>query len=277
MNTKALFGILIVLVLPLTAYFILKKYTDRDANVPGHYIPDSTTVVTKGGKQYIDTVWHQVADFNLVNQLGKKVSWKDFEGKVVVADFFFTHCPTICPTLTKNMKDLQENIRSSDKVGTRDADFVQFLSFTIDPERDSVQALKHWADRFQVNPQNWSLLTGDKKQIYDLSVKEMRVPAEDGGIIDSNFAHTDVFVLIDKYRNIRGYYHTIKTDLHKGGFTADSASLSKLSNDIIFLSMEKDRKRKFFLSDQLQLIGIIFILVIVGILILFMFLKKERK
>jgi protein SCO1/2 len=199
------------------------------------------------------------------------------EGKIVVADFFFTHCPTICPTLTRNMRDLQRSIKSSAKIGNRDADFVQFLSLTIDPERDSVAELKKWADRFQINPQNWWLLTGEKKQIYDLSLKEMRVPAEDGGLVDSNFAHTDVFVLIDKNRNIRGYYHTIITDTVNGGYTPDSASLAKLSKDIIFLALEKDPNKKFFLSGKLELIAIVFVIVAIGLVLLFKVLKREKK
>jgi protein SCO1/2 len=276
MNSKALYGILIVLLIPVTAYFILKRFTDKDILMPPHFIPDSTTTITRNGKQYIDTVWHKVADFNLKNQLGQNVSWKDMEDKIVVVNFFFTHCPTICPTLTRNMKELQENIHSPEKVGLREAGFVQFLSFSIDPERDSVQALKKWADRFQVDPRNWFLLTGDKKQIYDLSINEMKIPAEDGGEIDSNFVHTDIFVLLDKNKNIRGYYHTLITDHNTGGFRTDTASLAKLSNDIIFLSMEKDKKKKFFLADKLPLIAAVFLAAILGIAILFFIIKKEK-
>lgn len=276
MSKKAVYGILLVLILPLIAYFILKRYTDKDAALPRHFIPDSTITVTKNGKQYVDTVWHKIADFNLKNHLGKDVSWKNLEGKVVVANFFFTHCPTICPTLTYNMRDLQLGIKSSDKVGTRDADFVHFLSFSIDPDRDSVAQLKKWADRFQVNPQNWWLLTGNKKEIYDLSIKEMRIPAEDGGLVDTSFVHTDVFVLIDKERNIRGYYHTILQDTINGGYIPDSASLSKLSRDIIFLAIARDPNKKFFLADKLPLIFIIFSLVIIGLLLWFRFLKNEK-
>jgi protein SCO1/2 len=83
--------------------------------------------------------------------------------KIIVANFFFTHCTTICPGMTMNIKKMQESIKKSEKVGDRTADFVQFLSFSVDPDRDSVVALKKWADRFQVNPDNWWLLTGDKK------------------------------------------------------------------------------------------------------------------
>ena len=278
MTTKAFWGIVLVLFIPLIAYFSLKKFTDRDVAMPRHYIPDSTIMVTKNGKQYVDTVWHKVADFELTNQMGQKVGWKDMEGKVVVADFFFTHCPTICPTLTLNMKALQDNIRYPDKMGGRDADFVQFLSFSIDPERDSVPQLKNWADRFQVDPRNWWLLTGDKKTIYDLSIKEMRVPAEDGGEIDTSFVHTDVFVLMDKHRNIRGYYHTILNDNDKGGYVPDSATLERLSRDIVLLALEKDpTAEKSFLAGKLEIIAVVFFLVAIGLVVGFKFLKKEKR
>ncbi|HVK96711.1 MAG TPA: SCO family protein [Flavisolibacter sp.] len=277
MNKKAVYGILLVLIVPVTAYFVLKGFTDRDVVLPRHFIPDSTVTVTKDGKQYTDTIWHTIADFNLQNHLGQQVSWDDMEGKVVVASFFFTHCPTICPTLMTNMNALQSGIKSSERVGNREAKFLQFLSFTVDPERDSVAQLKKWADRFQVNPHNWWLLTGDKKEIYDLAIKEMKVPAEDGGAVDSNFMHTDVFVLIDKYRNIRGYYHTVVPDLERGGYTADTASLNRLAQDIIFLAYERDPNKKFFLAGKLGLIAVVFVLAAIGILLLMKIIKKEKK
>lgn len=276
MSAKAIWGILLVLVLPLTAYVLLKNFTDRDVAMPRHYLPDSTLVVTKKGKQYVDTVWHRMPDFQLTNQQGEQVSWSDLEDKVVVANFFFTRCPTICPTLTLNMKALQDGIQRPRKVGPRDADFVHFLSFSVDPERDSVQQLKNWANRFQVNPANWWLLTGEKQQIYDMAINEMRVPAEDGGQIDSNFIHTDVFVLLDKERRVRGYYHTILPDKINGGYTADSAVLAQLSRDIVLLALEKKKDEKFFLAGKLWLIAIIFVAAALGLLFLFRFLKKEK-
>jgi protein SCO1/2 len=272
MNKKALYGILIAVLLPLTGYLLLKKTSEHAVVMPRHYIPDSFISVTKNGKEQIDTVWHKVPDFNFTNQLGNKISWKDMEGKIVVADFFFTHCPTICPTLTYTMKRLQDGIKSSDQVGTRDADFIQFLSFSIDPDRDTVPQLKKWADRFQVNPENWWLLTGDKKQIYDLSINHMKLIAVDGANVDSDFIHTDIFVLIDKYRNIRGYYHMLNNDK-----TPDTASLARLSNDIVLLSLEKEHNKKFFLSGKLELIAVVFIIAALAITLLMIFLKRENK
>ncbi|MFL5788087.1 MAG: SCO family protein, partial [Flavisolibacter sp.] len=186
--------------------------------------------------------------------------------KIVVADFFFTHCPTICPVTTMNMKKLQDAVKNNETVGNRDADFVQFLSFSIDPERDSVGELKKWADHYQINPQNWWLLTGNKKDIYDLSINDMKLMAQDGGLVDSNFIHTDLFVLIDKNRNIRGYYHSL-----------DSNQIAQLSRDLIFLYLERDPNKKFFLSGKLEFIAIVFLITTVGILLLFTFLRKENK
>src|SRR6476620_5694928 len=119
------------------------------------------------------------------------------KGKIVVSDFFFTHCPSICPNMTRSMKLLQDVIRSPEKVGDRDPDFVQFLSFSIDPERDTVDALKRWNDRFQINPEQWWLLTGDKQMIYNMSLHEMKLGLVDGKEVDTSFYHSDMFVLID--------------------------------------------------------------------------------
>src|SRR3982074_992941 len=104
MNRKAVYGILLVLLLPLTGYFILKRASERAIILPRHFIFDTVTLQTRNGKEYIDTVWHRLPDFSMTNQMGRKVSWNDMDHKIVVANFFFTHCPTICPATTVNMK-----------------------------------------------------------------------------------------------------------------------------------------------------------------------------
>ena len=272
MNRKALYGILLAIFIPLICYFILKKTSESALIMPRHYLPESVITKTKSGKLYTDTVWHQLPDFSFTNQLGNNVSWKDMEGKIVIADFFFTRCPTICPNLTRAMKLLQDGIKSSDKVGNREANFVQFLSFTIDPERDSVSQLKKWNDRFQINPQDWWLLTGDKKKIYDFSINELKMMAVDGGPVDSNFLHTDMFVLIDTNRYVRGYRHVLKED-----GTIDTSAIARLSEEIVLLSLEKDPMRKSLLSGKLELILIVFLIAAIGLVLLFTFLKKERQ
>jgi protein SCO1/2 len=206
----------------------------------------------------------------LTNQLGQQVSLRDMQkndstGKVIVADFFFTHCPTICPTLTSNMKRLQESITNSQRVGNRSPDFIRFLSFSIDPERDSVKRLKQWADRFQINPDQWWLLTGDKKTIYDLSINHFKLAAVDGEGIDTGFIHTDIFVLIDRNRNIRGYYHGL-----------DSVALARLSRDIVLLTLEKDPHEKSYFADKLQFLVIAALIALVGVGIFLYFFRKNK-
>jgi protein SCO1/2 len=270
-NTKALYAVMLALLLPLIAYFIVKKYSETAVVMPGHFIYDSVINKVKNGKQYSDTVWHQVADFSLTNQLGQHVSFEDLKkndtaGKIVVADFFFTHCPTICIPMARNMSRLQRSITNAQKVGDQSPDFIQFMSFSIDPERDSVPQLKKWADRFQIDPDQWWLLTGDKKTIYDLCINEIKLGLVDGEGVDTDFIHSDKFVLLDRNRNIRGYYDGL-----------DSLSLAKLSNDIILLTLEKDPKGKSFFAGKLELIAVVMLITILGIgLFLFLFRKKSK-
>lgn len=269
MNKTAIYALLLALLLPLVSYFIIKGLSDRAVTMPPKYFPDSVIAKTERGKIITDTVWHRLPEISLTNQLGETVGWDDMQhettGKVIVANFFFTRCPTICPALTVNMKRLQESVKKSEKIGDRTADYVQFLSFSVDPERDSVAALKSWADRFGVNPVNWWLLTGDKQHIYDLCIHEMKLGLVDGDGVDSSFIHTDRFVLIDRDRIIRGYYHGL-----------DSASLAKLSEDIIFLRLEKDKNKKSFFSDKLELIAVVFLITLVALGIFLIVLRKLK-
>jgi len=277
MNTKALYGLLLALLVPIICYFIIKQKGEANPLMPRHYIYDSVTTVNKKGKNVEDTVWHRLPNFTLTNQFGKQVSLNDIVGvkvkdgvadtsnRIIVANFFFTHCPNICYTMTANMKRLQQSITNAQRVGDKSPNFIQFLSFSIDPERDSVHRLKAWADRFQVDPSNWWLLTGDKKTIYDLCINDMKLGLVDGEGVDTSFIHTDRFVLIDRNRNIRGYYHGL-----------DSSSISKLSGDIIYLSMEKDHSKKSFFAGKLQLMAIVFLIAMMAVaLFVYLFRKKN--
>lgn len=251
------------LLLPLICYLIIRHYSDEALSMPGHYIPDNVTTRLENGKQVADTVWHQVPDFNLVNQLGDSVKLSDYEGKIIIADFFFTHCPTICPALTSNMKAVQTAITNAQRVGDKTNHNVHFLSFSVDPERDSVPQLKKWSDRFQINPEQWDLLTGTKKEIYDLAINDLKLALVDGKGVDTSFIHTDHFVLIDGKRNIRGYYHGL-----------DSADIKRISRDAVLLTLEKDRSKKSGLPVKLLAIVFLIAAVAVG---LFMILFKRGK
>lgn len=266
MNKTALYAILLAALLPLVCYFLVKSFSDSAIVMPRHYGIDSVVTKRVKGKLVSDTVWHRVPSFPVTNQDGRQVSIEDLKGKVIVADFFFTHCPTICPPLTLNMKRLQESITNAQRVGDKTPDFLHFLSFSIDPERDSVPRLKQWADRFQINPEQWWLLTGDKRTIYNMALEDMKIGLVDGQGVDTSFIHTDHFVLIDTNRYVRGYYHGL-----------DSADLARLSNDIILLTMEKNPNRRSFLAGKLEIMAVAFIAAIIGVGLLIFFIKKRKQ
>ena len=265
MNRKALYAVMLAALLPLFSYFIVKRYSDTAITMPRHYFADDLIADTARGKLHFDTVWHKVADFNLVNQLGDSVSWAGLKGKIVVADFFFTRCPSICPGMTKNMQRLQQSIHNGQRVGDRTNKNIHFLSFSIDPERDSVPRLKAWADRFQIDPENWWLLSGSKKEIYDLALNEIKLGVVDGKGVDTSFIHSDRFVLIDSSRHVRGFYNGL-----------DSVALANLSNDIVLLTMEKDPTKKGFLAGKLQLLAVVVLIAIIAVG-LFLFIYQKRR
>jgi len=283
-NRTALYALILAVLLPLVSYFIIKQFSADALDIPQPVFSDTTISKVVNGKIKNETIWHKLPDFTLTNQDGKQVSLNemvkidpetgDTVPKIIVANFFFTHCATICPGMTMNIKKLQESIRKSEKVGDRTADFVQFLSFSVDPDRDSVAALKKWADRFQINPENWWLLTGDKKTIYDLSLKHMNLSVQDPQGVDTGFFHTDVIVLIDRDRVIRmprDEFGNPRT--YRAGEEED---LIKLSEDIVLLMLEKNKKKKSFFAGKLELLGVVFLLTLVGLGIFLFVLRKTR-
>lgn len=282
MNKKAFFGIIVALIIPVLAYFIMRAIPL--IGPPHRVFYDSVSTKIVNGKHITDTIWSRVPDFSFTNQMGQNVSWKDMryqkndsaiEGKIVVIDFFFTRCPSICPAMTRNMKMLQEGIKSNQKVGDRSADFVQFLSVSVDPENDSVPELKKWADRFQINPQNWWLLTGNKKEIYSWAWNGLKLAIADSANIDTSFMHPMLFMLLDKDRVIRARRDDNgNVKFYRG---LDSADVAKLAEDIVLLSLEKDPKKKSPLAGKLELIAIVFAAAGVGLVLLFTFLRREKR
>lgn len=270
MSKKALYGLILCVFIPAVAYFIMRFVPPANV-LPSRLFYEDVKKTVHNGKETEDTVWSKVPDFELTNQLGQKVSWKDLQGKIVVADFFFTRCPVICPHMTQNMKRLQEAVKN--RAGTREASYVQFLSFTVDPAHDSVPELKKFADRFQINPQNWWLLTGDKKQIYDLALKGMKLGIDETEV-DTAFIHPQKFVLIDKERVVRVRRDEFGNPKLYNGL--DSNDVKDLAEDIVLLSLEKEKNGKFFLADELPLIGVCMLVAIAGIVVLVTSLKRKQ-
>jgi len=166
---------------------------------------------------------HTIRYFELNNQLGETITGKELDGKIYVADFFFTTCGGICPRMTKQLVRVQNEFKDNDK--------VMIVSHTVTPERDTVEVMKKYAEKYGADPKKWLFLTGDKKEIYGLArkayfiVKEAK-PGEDDGS-GSDFIHTENFVLIDGKKRIRGYYSGIR-----------ESSVDSLMNDIRLLLEE---------------------------------------
>lgn len=144
--------------------------------------------------------YHTIADFKLINQNGDTITQETYDGKIYVADFFFTTCQTICPIMTDQMHRIQEEISADDD--------IMLLSHSVTPEIDSVAQLKRYAIEKGVNDRKWNLVTGDRKQIYDLARKSYLVVKDDTSE-DYGMVHTENFALIDKDKQIRGLYNGI--------------------------------------------------------------------
>ena len=141
--------------------------------------------------------YHKISDFKLTNQNGKEITQANYEDKIYVADFFFTTCQDICPVMTKNMYQLQEELKNDNE--------ILLLSHTVIPEVDTVEQLKEYAIENKVDDSKWNLVTGDKKQIYELARKSY-LAVEDSNFNEFDMIHTENFMLIDKEKQIRGFY-----------------------------------------------------------------------
>lgn len=142
--------------------------------------------------------YHTIANFSLINQNGKRITQDNYKDKIYVADFFFTTCQTICPIMTDHMYQIQKEILNDDE--------VMLLSHSVTPQIDSVAQLKKYAKEKGVIDRKWNLVTGDKKQIYELARKSYLAVKTDGNGDAYDMIHTENFMLIDKKRQIRGFY-----------------------------------------------------------------------
>ena len=166
---------------------------------------------------------HRILDFNLVNHLGDTVTLADVQGQILVVDFFFTRCATICPLMTKNLQ------RIHDRLGS-DAP-VQLMSHSVTPVADSVSVLSAYADKHGADPDLWWFLTGEKSEIYTLARKSYFSCLDEGDGGFQDFVHTENIVLVDGKGRLRGFYDG-----------TDSKSMSQLFSDLEFLLEKKSEK-----------------------------------
>lgn len=195
-------------------YFALKPQKTLPIYNPADVNPELVDSTVQYKSKY-----HTIADFSFVNQNGDTITQKNYEGKIYVADFFFTTCGSICPKMTTNLADVQKAVLNNPK--------VMLLSHTVFPETDSIPVLKAYAIKHGVVDSKWNLVTGDKKEIYTMARKSYL--AVKLGRPDQlyDMVHTENFVLVDQKRRVRGFYDG-----------TDKEDMKRLLEDIDFLSHE---------------------------------------
>lgn len=212
-------GILVlVLFIPSVLYLWLQtgKNNFRKLEIFGPKEPVEKTV---DGKIVVDTLYHTVGGFTLLDTDSNQVTGKIAEGKISVVDFFFSTCRTICPKMTNQLMRVQHNYKD-------DPDVV-ILSFTVDPYNDTPSTLKAYAEKHKAIKGKWYFLTGEKQVIYDLAKQSYFLTAMEGNGGDDAFLHSEQVLLIDKEKRIRGMYDG-----------TDHFEIKKLIEDIAALENE---------------------------------------
>jgi len=212
------FGIVLAIlsvIIIFSIYSILKPTPRLKVYQPADFNAEVVDSTIQHVKKY-----HKIADFNLINQNGVTITQDDYNGKIYVADFFFTTCQTICPIMTDHMGYIQEELKN-------DLD-VMLLSHSVTPEIDSVAQLKRYALEKGVDDQKWNLVTGDRKQIYTLARKSYLAVKDYPDIEEYGMIHTENFVLVDTKKRIRGIYDG-----------TDKEAIESLLKDIEILKKEE--------------------------------------
>ncbi len=183
--------------LPALVILLWRCGTGSDEKLP---ILGQREAVTKlvDGKTVTDSVDHTIPNFNFVSQYGDTVTAKNLDGKIYVADFFFTTCPTICPKMKVQLKRVYDKFK-----GNPD---VMLLSHTIDPAHDSVAVLKEFAQNLGVTGRQWLFVTGDREKIYEIGQNSYMVTAQADSSAPGGVVHSGAFILVDKQKRIRGIY-----------------------------------------------------------------------
>lgn len=213
---RKFFGVLLVFsIITIYLFYVALK---PSKTLPIYNPSDVNPELVDSTVQYISK-YHTIANFSFVNQNGKTITQKDYEGKIYVADFFFTTCGSICPKMTTNLAEVQKAIINNPK--------VMLLSHTVFPEIDSIPVLKAYALKNGVVDSKWNLVTGDKKAIYTMARKSYLAVKLGRPEQLYDMVHTENFVLVDTKRRVRGFYDGTKKE-----------DMKRLIEDIDFLCTE---------------------------------------
>ncbi|AKD58162.1 SCO family protein [Spirosoma radiotolerans] len=192
---------------------------ETSPKLPYYNTPDFSPIFVESASELAEKIPHTISNFSFRDQNGVTISEKDIEGKIHVADFFFTSCGSICPRMTKHMKLVEKAFPANKN--------VVLLSYSVTPWIDSVSRLKAYSRANNIQSENWHLLTGSKAAIYQLARQSYFAEEELGFTKDSTeFLHTEHFLLVDKQKRIRGIYNgTLELEMQQ--LIADIQSLLK--------------------------------------------------
>ncbi len=191
-NKKKLLILVFLLSFPSLLYVFLSIGKTNFIRLP--YIGERS--LAANGK---DTIYHSIAPFSFTNQDGVTVTDRDYDGKIYVVDYFFTTCKTICPKMTTELIRVQQKFAHTKGL-------VQILSHTVDPENDSVPVLKAYSEMVHADTKTWNFVTGDKKKLYEMARQSYLLNAVEGDGGPDDFVHSELFILVDKEKHIRGIY-----------------------------------------------------------------------
>lgn len=194
---KSIPTVLAMLVFSIIGVYVFYKLLTPEKKLPIYSPIDVNPRLVDASLQHVKKN-HKIADFSLLNQNGETITQDAFQDKIYVADFFFTRCGTICPIMTTNMVEIQKAFLNDTE--------VLLLSHSVTPVMDSVSVLKEYSINKGVVDAKWHLVTGEKKEIYNLARKSYFAVLDEGDGGSQDFIHTEQFILVDKKKRIRGYY-----------------------------------------------------------------------
>ena len=198
MNIRKGLTLFFILLFPSLLYIFLTSGKHNVLELPYYGRHDSLWTSVDGKRALDSVIHHQVADFAFLDQAGNTVTRQSVDGKIYVADFFFTTCQSICPVMSGELYNVQEAFKN-------DAD-VMILSHTVDPDKDTVEAMAAYAEQYHADAKQWLFLTGSKKELYDRARDSYLLPVAPGDGGEHDFIHAQEVVLIDKQGHIRGMY-----------------------------------------------------------------------
>ena len=181
-----IFGIIFI---PRIVNRINRQEVVQDSRMHNKNSAEKLAYITLNGEN------RKVPEFSFLNQDSLLISNEDYKGKVYLIDFFFTTCPTICPLMSRNLVEIQDEFREFDEFGV--------ASFTINPEYDTPRVLKEYAENYGITDMDWHLLTGDLDQVYDLANVGFNMYAAINSEVPGGFEHSGLFALVDKEGYIR--------------------------------------------------------------------------